>query len=115
MARWKRAVMAIGLLLAATPAVARDKASEAEEALMTNGRALAVLGKFGEALPIVDRVIAMVEKRTAGEKRRLYSGQTAEMLLANMLAAASAGTDAIDVGPAYGEALFWRGDRKSVV
>jgi len=65
--------------------------------------------RASEALPIAAQVIQETDARLSGEKRHIYSGQSTDMVLANMLAAAAQNQEAVDVGPPLGSALFAEG------
>jgi tetratricopeptide (TPR) repeat protein len=86
-----------------------DKVLERQTAVMTQVKELVLKGKPAEALPLAEQIIAENEQRYAGEKKRIFSGQSLAMIMANMLGASATASDAIDAGPPYGEAVFFKG------
>jgi tetratricopeptide (TPR) repeat protein len=103
------AALALSPAPAASPAKEARKVFERENATMTQAKALVIQHRAAEALPISEKLIADIDARLADEKRRIYSGQTISMVMANMTLAATAKESAIDVGPALGDALFYEG------
>lgn len=108
----KRRIFTALLLFAATPAFAGDAGKERfdrQKAMMTQAKLLVLTGKGAQALPILEQVIGENDDLAAKEKRRVYSGQTMQMVLSNMMVAAADKKDAVDYGPSYGEAVFFKG------
>lgn len=107
-----RALIAMVMLLGAAPApaaTAAETAAKRQQAMIDQVALLVLTGKPGEALPIAETLIAEGEAQAAAEKRRVYSGQTLSMVMSNMLSAAAEHVGAVDIGPYYGRALFFKG------
>lgn len=102
----------IAMLLTFASAAAAQSPAEIDKGEMTlvnQAAALIVQSQPAEALPILDKVIVANQARYADEKRQVYSGQTLAMTLLNMGDAVAHKGDAVDAGPAYGQALFFKG------
>ena len=111
--RWIAAVCALagwsGALAAPPAPDGGDRVLDRHIAMVAQAEDLLRTQRAQEALPIAAAVIRETDARLTGEKRTVYSGQSTEMVLANMLAAAARKQDAVDVGPPLGRALFVEG------
>lgn len=111
--RWLAAGAALAgwtMAVAAPPPLdGGDKVLERHGAMVAQAEDLLKARRAEDALPIAAAVIRETDARLSGEKRQIYSGQSTDMVLANMLAAAARRQDAVDVGPPLGRALFIEG------
>jgi tetratricopeptide (TPR) repeat protein len=91
-------------LLSPPPAFAKDKSIDEKSALVNDEAMNAIqAGDPARALALVEPVLADYDKAYAGEKRRIYCGQTTEQTVMYMALAVSAPNkrDAVAINPGW--------------
>ena len=100
-------------LVAASPALARPAQDTPEQVVRSAklGEALVAINSSrpGEAIAILDPLLADYQKLYAGEKRRVYCAHDPKQALFYMAQAAAAKQEAIAIDPGWCNALWARG------
>jgi tetratricopeptide (TPR) repeat protein len=86
-----------------------DVVAKAEQQQVTEARHLIVDQKPGDAVALLDKVIAANEARHPDKAQQIYCGRSQEEVLMYMLEAAAAKRSAVALDPTYCDAIFLKG------